>query len=348
MNGSVESKMPLKGQSTKIDWPWTEASKHMQPLMPDGRQWPKISIVTPSFNQGQFLEETIRSVLLQNYPNLEYIIIDGGSTDNSVEIIKKYEKYLTYWVSEKDNGQSQAINKGFKKATGDIYGWLNSDDLLTPDALHHVATSFSILPEPIHWIVGKMIIFTNHPYQEIQIKEPSFPDTYENWLLQSWFSPQPSTFWSREAWLFAGLLREDLHYSFDREYWLRLKFFGYQPKIIPQILSKFRHHGSSKTILNNNHFVRERNIIRTEYASKLEFAEYKRVLKLVKKVDIQLRISDINRHPKHDRVSNFLTLLSVSPCILFQKQFWGALARVLGLRKSINIFTNINQNFFDY
>ena len=91
--------------------------------------YPKISIVTPSFNHAQFLEETILSVISQNYPDLEYIIIDGGSTDGSVEIIKKYEQYLTYWISEPDNGQSDALNKGFTRATGDIYGWLNSDDL---------------------------------------------------------------------------------------------------------------------------------------------------------------------------------------------------------------------------
>ena len=100
--------------------------------------FPKISIVTPSFNQGEYLEETILSVIGQNYPNLEYIIIDGGSKDNSVEIIKKYEKYLTYWVSENDEGQSDAINKGFKIATGDIFGWLNSDDLFMPNVFNNI------------------------------------------------------------------------------------------------------------------------------------------------------------------------------------------------------------------
>ena len=105
--------------------------------------YPKISIVTPSFNQGIFLEATIQSVLNQNYPNLEYIVIDGGSTDNSVKIIKKYEKYLSYWVSESDRGQSHAINKGFTISTGEIMGWLNSDDLYTSGALNHVANVFS-------------------------------------------------------------------------------------------------------------------------------------------------------------------------------------------------------------
>src|SRR3990172_6693239 len=105
--------------------------------------YPKISIVTPSFNQDQYLEETILSVINQNYPDLEYIIIDGGSTDNSIDIIKKYEKHLTFWVSEKDKGQCDAINKGLKKCTGDIFNWLNSDDHYFPGTLQKVAESFS-------------------------------------------------------------------------------------------------------------------------------------------------------------------------------------------------------------
>lgn len=104
--------------------------------------WPRITIVTPSLNQGQFIEETIRSVLLQGYPNLEYIIIDGGSTDGSVDIIRKYERWLAYWVSEPDNGQAHAINKGFQRATGDIGAYLNSDDYYQPGALAHVARTF--------------------------------------------------------------------------------------------------------------------------------------------------------------------------------------------------------------
>ena len=104
--------------------------------------YPKISIITPSYNQGQFLEQTIVSVLGQNYPNLEYVIIDGGSTDNSVEIIKKYEQHLAYWVSEKDKGQADAINKGLKFCTGEIFNWLNSDDYLENGALYKIAAAF--------------------------------------------------------------------------------------------------------------------------------------------------------------------------------------------------------------
>ena len=121
--------------SGKKGWPWTEATPRLPDTMPDGPPWPRISIVTPSLNQGRYIEETIRSVLLQGYPDLEYIIIDGGSTDNSLEVIQKYAPWLTYWVSEPDKGQSHAINKGWRHSTGGFIGWLCADDILLPSAV---------------------------------------------------------------------------------------------------------------------------------------------------------------------------------------------------------------------
>src|SRR5262245_21335405 len=120
-------------------WPWTEATPRLPATLPDGAAWPRITIVTPSYNQAPFLEETIRSVLLQGYPNLEYIIIDGGSSDGSVELMRRYEPWLAYWVSEPDGGQSEAINKGWCSATGTVTTWLSSDDIYTPGALKAVA-----------------------------------------------------------------------------------------------------------------------------------------------------------------------------------------------------------------
>src|SRR5262245_13848080 len=121
--------------SGETGWPWTEESKRLSSQTSGGRAWPRISVVTPSFNQGKFIEETIRSVLLQGYPDLEYFMFDGGSTDNSVEVIKKYSPWLTHWVSERDNGQSDAINRGLKMASGEFATWINSDDMLCKNAL---------------------------------------------------------------------------------------------------------------------------------------------------------------------------------------------------------------------
>jgi glycosyltransferase involved in cell wall biosynthesis len=176
--------------------------------------YPKISIVTPSYNQGKYLEETILSVIKQNYPNLEYIIIDGGSTDNSVEIIKKYEKYLTYWVSEKDNGQSDAINKGLKRCTGEIFNWLNSDDYLEPNALFKIAEAYKKNPQKkvfcfgmYHFVDGEKKLFEkqNNPENELQC--------YCNPIMQ-----QPSMYYSMDAIKLLGPINLYLHYSMDYEW----------------------------------------------------------------------------------------------------------------------------------
>ena len=126
-------------------------------------RWPRISIVTPSMNQGAFLEATILSVLGQGYPNLEYFIIDGGSIDNSIDVIKKYQDKLTFWCSEKDNGQSQAINKGFLKATGEILAWINSDDILMPQSLFLMAHYYSSSEGEDALFFGNCIHFEESP-----------------------------------------------------------------------------------------------------------------------------------------------------------------------------------------
>lgn len=230
-------------RSHKLGWPWTEDVLSLPGRLPDGSAWPRISFVTVSYNQGSFLEETIRSVLLQGYPNLEYIIIDGGSSDNSVEIIRKYEKYLAYWVSECDHGQSEALNKGFKRSSGQILGWLNSDDFLKPGALATVATSLRNTNTPT-WLIGHTEhVNTDSLYQGIQYAHPVTSELLFDWPHDC--IPQQSTFWTRPLWERVGPLREDLHYAMDLALWFEM--FRYeQPRVVDQVLACFRIHDVAK------------------------------------------------------------------------------------------------------
>ena len=152
MRRSIFSDLPSPPPG-QTGWMWTAESSQNPEKTADSYPLPRITVVTPSYNQGQFIEATIRSVLLQDYPNLEYIIIDGGSTDNSVAIIQKYAPWLAFWVSEKDHGQAHAINKGFARATGDIYAYLNSDDYYEPGALNGCARAFR---DGHQWVVGQV------------------------------------------------------------------------------------------------------------------------------------------------------------------------------------------------
>lgn len=205
--------------------------------------FPKITVITPSFNQADFLEETIRSVLDQNYPNLEYIIIDGGSTDNSVNIIRNYESRLSYWVSEKDNGQSHAINKGLKKASGDIISWLCSDDLYLPDTLHEVARLFTANPD-VCLLHGKSVLFGNRK------KEQTIGGDFKDLPLR-YFAvipyPQPSSFFRRKVIEDTGMMDENLHFGMDYDLLVRIAL-SYPILPVDQTLSRYRLHSSSKTV----------------------------------------------------------------------------------------------------
>jgi Glycosyl transferase family 2 len=236
----------------RVGWPWTEETPAAPSVMPGRASWQKISIVTPSYNQGQFLEETIRSVLLQGYPELEYIIIDGGSQDQSVEIISKYAPWLKCWVSEPDEGQCHAINKGLACASGELFNFINSDDLLTPGVLQLVASSFGDSDAVAGWCQnftqeGNAELGRNRglsagaliAYRDVEYHQPAI------WLR------------TRQVEQCGGLCKK-FHYHFDLDLFVR--YLALFPKVTycPRVLARFRLHETSKTVSQTHQFNLER------------------------------------------------------------------------------------------
>jgi len=221
----------------------SKASFDEQTACKKNRLWPKISIVTPSYNQGQFLEKTILSVLSQQYPNLEYFIMDGGSSDNSVEIIKRYADKLAYWQSKPDCGQADAIAQGFAMSTGDVLGWLNSDDLLLPGALLVAGKTFSNVQRCIT-VTGRCVRIDENGYP-FAVSVPRKKNWHSMLIWEHGLS-QPATFWRRDAYEEVGGIDVAMKYSFDYDLFVRLRKSG-NIKILPNYLAAFRVHPLSKT-----------------------------------------------------------------------------------------------------
>jgi glycosyltransferase involved in cell wall biosynthesis len=236
----------------KTGWPWTAESAQLPDLAPNGLAWPKLSIVTPSYNQGAFLEATLRSILLQGYPNLDYIVIDGGSTDESVDIIRKYEPWLSYWASEPDEGQYHAINKGFAVSTGQIMSWLNSDDMYMLNSFGIVGQIFTTLNDTVQWITGitaywdaNDILFgvRDHPRYSRRFIRLGFNDGRKFRSIQ-----QESTFWSRSLWeLAGGFVDNRMRFAADFDLWRRFACHA-DLYLASVVLGGFRVHFKQKTV----------------------------------------------------------------------------------------------------
>ena len=236
----------------RTGWPWTEASDSLPPTRADGSPWPRITVVTPSFNQARFLEATLRSVLLQGYPNLEYFVLDGGSSDRSVGIIRKYEPWLAHWVSEPDGGQSAAINRGLRLGSGAFGTWINSDDMLQQNALGRHARDVGFADGEIY--AGDCLHIDQHdrPLYVHRGRIHTLEDLLR--VRTVWRAPgrrghlvQPEVLFPLPLTLAVGALDADNHRTMDYELWGRLLLAGARFRYTQIPFGIFRIHDDQKT-----------------------------------------------------------------------------------------------------
>ena len=234
-------------------------------------EYPKISIVTPSFNQGEFIDDTICSIINQGYPNLEYIICDGGSTDNTVDIIKKYESQITYWCSEKDKGQTDAINKGMKRATGEIVGWINSDDVMLNNSLFEIAHNF---------MYNKKIEFINGLVLDIDrnglVKKLTHPMLSKFFMKHGAYNIcQQGMFWKKSVFnKIGGYLNDSFHGCMDRELLIRMYENNIIMKQVNKPIAAIRIYGETKTALGGEFWLRDTTKLKEMYGSKYPTNEH--------------------------------------------------------------------------
>lgn len=299
---------------------------------------PRITVITPSYNQGHFIEETICSVVSQNYSNLEYFIIDGGSSDETVEIIKKYESRITYWVSEPDRGQTHAINKGLARATGDIIAYINSDDYYLPGTFHEVARYFQEYPETdlLHGRcqyvdeTGKKI---GEQFGDIQTFEEVL-DLWSIWWKNRQFV-QPEVFWSRRIFDRIGFFNESLYYVMDYEYWLRIIQVGGIINQLDQEISCFRFTSNQKSNYSEKVADELLEVVKPFLWDKNSELGYLSRLKLKSKWlyhALFLKTIEQSIKEENSRATRWIKLsklISEQPLILFSPQIYSRLQTVL-------------------
>jgi glycosyltransferase involved in cell wall biosynthesis len=298
-------------------------------------QLPLVSIVTPSYNQARFLEETMLSVLSQDYPNIEYLVIDGGSSDGSAEIIRRYADRLAFWVSEPDRGQAHALQKGFARALGEIIAFLNSDDVYLPGA---VATAVEILQDdPELMMVHGDSIYVDAAGQEIGRKVGAGGDFLSHFLRQ--FNPisQPSTFLRRSAYDIAGGIDPTLHLAMDYDLWCRIGLRGMRIRYLPVPLSLFRIHGQSKTKLNIVAFAEERWRLLEQYLGDPvlgpRLAPYHR--RLYGMAHLRFANAYWMSGEKREAHSHFWQMLQMAPRCMFSRVGFSLLARFVLRRRHL-------------
>jgi glycosyltransferase involved in cell wall biosynthesis len=295
---------------------------------------PTISIITPSFNQAAFLEETLLSVRHQGYPAIEHIVVDGGSTDGSVEIIRRHEAKLAWWVSEKDAGQADALNKGLARATGDIVAFLNSDDLYLPGALRTIGDEFARNPA-CAWVTGGWLMFGEAMQTSCWFPRP--PRDAADCLYQHFSSAQPGHFWRRSLVVELGGFDAGLRYCFDHDLYARLLLAGARPRVLQVPLAAYRIHASSKTVAEEARFLPEFAAIRERYAARVPEAAMRRARNedVLRTSFLECReaLALLEAHRREEAWEKFEATVTRWPTSLSRRFGWGCLRRLLWGRR---------------
>lgn len=318
-------------------WPWTQAPPALPPAMPDGAPWPRISIVTPSYEQVEFLEETLRSVLLQGYPNLEYLVMDGGSTDGSAEILHRYSRWITHWESVPDRGQTHAINKGLARSTGEIFAYVNSDDLFMPGALGAVARGFAA-DRRVDALYGRCV-YIDPQGRELFVRQARFEGFRD--YLPIWrhfeactFLTQPEVFLRTQVLHEVGGFREQLRSAMDLEMWLRLLHAGYRFGALDASLAKFRLYPEQKSAGDRSEVVSLIYEYADRAAEELPRRERRRLLAELDLVCTSWQVNGGETQRPMAVLGACLSSVRHDWRVLATRRFWGALARPLRQRLS--------------
>lgn len=271
----------------KTGWPWDQETEQLPDHLPDGSAWPLISIVTPSYNRVEYIEEAIRSVLLQGYPALEYIVMDGGSQDGTVEIIQKYSPWLSSWVSEPDNGQVAAINKGFHSSSGQIMAYLNSDDYYLPGAFARAATALAVGNTGLFSGACRYVNGNGQTLNVVSFGGNRLEDYLDLHAYEYSYLTQPEVFWVRQVWQECGEFDSKYEIGFDYDYWLRTVIHGFSHIHSDDQVACFRIHAGQK-IEHRSRMYFESVLLAERY---LPYLDARQDSALLKRIDSGLRFA---------------------------------------------------------
>ena len=290
---------------------------------------PLFSIITPNYNAAPFVEETIRSIANQTCTDFELIVVDGESTDGSIEILHSLKSHISELIVEKDSGQTNAINKGIKRASGEWIAYLNSDDIYYPDTLKAIKKTISEQQDS-KWIIGKSKKFGNEGqfYEYGLLKLPQEEKAID-WVTYQAYSPQEASFIHRSVFDAIGSFDEDFHFAFDCEYWLRMYLAGYRPVEIDSLVAGFRIHEKSKTGTSWLPFLDEHDKMLRKHATEFTIMEIEFASKVLKQKRAITKTYEIDKFANEKPLSVLMNNAKAYPQLLTERFFWGAVKKVI-------------------